>query len=120
MTNKPKTIQAYIEQQLVEHRGFLNELHQIIKAQLPQADECIAWSMPSFKQGTYLAHFQAFKEHVNVYLGPEAVGQFKPLFPELIFTTRGLKLNYSDKIPVQELSDMLRWNLEKFGSKKEG
>lgn len=50
--------------------------------------------MPSYWQNTYLIHFQAFKHHVNVYVGPEAVAYLQENYPELSFTKRGFQLRY--------------------------
>jgi uncharacterized protein YdhG (YjbR/CyaY superfamily) len=44
----------------------------------PNAIEKISWQMPTFWRGQNLIHFAAFKKHIGIYPGVEAMEHFAP------------------------------------------
>ena len=119
MKEDSQAVKNYIDRHHVAHRDFLLRLRSMIKAYLPNSCEGIAWSMPSYWQNTYLIHFQAFKHHVNVYVGPEAVAYLQENYPELSFTKRGFQLRYDQEIPTNPLRAVCQWQLQKYGDNDE-
>ena len=51
-------------------------MNEVIKAALPDAVEKISWSMPTYWKKYNLIQFAAFKKHVGLYPGPQAVEAF--------------------------------------------
>lgn len=45
---KPENIDDYISRQPEDRRDCLTRIRTVIAAAIPQAKECIAWSMPTF------------------------------------------------------------------------
>ena len=43
---------------------------------MPDAEERICWSMPTFRKGRNLIHFAAFRNHIGLYPGEEATAAF--------------------------------------------
>lgn len=74
--DKPKTIDAYIAAQEPAVQEDLKLLRSILAAALPEAEERISWSMPTFWKGENIIHFAASKSHIGLYPGPQAVGHF--------------------------------------------
>lgn len=74
--DKPKTIDEYIALQEESRQADLNLLRETLRAALPDAQERISWSMPTFWKGHNILHFAAFKNHIGFYPGPEAVAAF--------------------------------------------
>ena len=74
---KPKTVDEYIAAQEERVRPRLEALRSLLRETLPEAEERISWSMPTFWKGQNLIHFAAAKNHVGVYPGPGAVEAFK-------------------------------------------
>ena len=58
---KPKTIDEYIAAQEESLQPKLRELRGILRAALPEAEERISWSMPTWWKGQNLIHFAAAK-----------------------------------------------------------
>ena len=69
---KPKTIDAYIDMQDEAVRPALLKVRSIIHDAIPEAEEKISWSMPTFWKGRNIIHFAAFKKHIGLYPGGEA------------------------------------------------
>ncbi|MCI9143468.1 MAG: hypothetical protein HFH87_12780, partial [Lachnospiraceae bacterium] len=72
----PETVDEYIAGQPEEVRGYLKEIRKAIGTALPEAEERISWSMPTFWKGHNIIQFAGFKNHVGLYPGPEAVREF--------------------------------------------
>ena len=56
-----ETVDQYIEQQDEKVRPYLNEIRRIIRSAIPEAQEKISWSMPTYWKGQNLLHLQRQK-----------------------------------------------------------
>lgn len=74
---KPGNVDEYIESQDEEKRADLMLMRQTLQAALPEAEERISWSMPTYWKKHNILHFAASKKHIGFYPGPEAVEHFK-------------------------------------------
>ena len=74
---KPKTIEEYILRQDEELQADLFLIRQTLQQALPEAEEHISWSMPTYWKDYNILHFAASKKHIGFYPGPEAVKAFK-------------------------------------------
>ena len=108
----PQTVEEYITSQPEEVRQFLTDIRAAIRAALPEAEERIAWSMPTFWKQYNIIHFAASKNHVGLYPGPEAVREFAERL-EGYKTSKGtIQLPYNRPVPVELISDLARWCYE--------
>lgn len=73
---KPRTIEAYILAQEKNKQDDLLKMKEILNTALPEAEERISWSMPTFWKIHNICHFAAFKNHIGFYPGSEAVEAF--------------------------------------------
>ena len=73
---KPETIDAYIAIQDEAMQPRLREVRDILRAALPEAQERMSWSMPTYWKGRNLIHFAASKMHLGLYPGGEATRVF--------------------------------------------
>ena len=64
-TNKPTTVEDYINAKPKEARDKLNEIRAILKAVAPKAKEVIKWGSPMFEENRILFSYTAFKSHLN-------------------------------------------------------
>ena len=74
---KPETIEEYIMLQDEDKQADLFLIRQALKQALPEAEERISWSMPTYWKKHNILHFAASKKHIGFYPGPEAVEAFK-------------------------------------------
>ena len=74
---KPKTVEEYIMRQDDEKQADLFLIQQALKQALPEAEERISWSMPTYWEKHNIIQFAASKKHIGLYPGSEAVAEFK-------------------------------------------
>ena len=73
---KPKTVDEYILSQDADKQEDLRYIRQVLQRALPEAEERISWSMPTYWKEHNILHFAASKKHIGLYPGPEAVIHF--------------------------------------------
>ncbi len=105
----PETIDDYIAAQPEETRRYLHAVRDAIRRALPEAQERISWSMPTFWKRQNLIHFAAFKKHVGLYPGPEAVEAFKEQLKEYKTSKGAIQLPYSKPLPLELVGEIARW-----------
>ena len=68
MREPAKSVDAYIAAAPEEYRAALERLRSLIKRAAPEAEEGIAYGMPSLKyRGRVLVYFAAFKNHLSFF-----------------------------------------------------
>ncbi len=61
------TPDSYLAQCPPDQRACLMELRAVIRAYLPEAEECMSYAMPGFRLGKMVAGYAAFKNHLGYY-----------------------------------------------------
>ncbi len=112
---KPKTIDEYIEQQDAAVQPALRELRAILRAALPETEERISWSMPTYWKGRNLIHFAASRKHLGLYPGGEATGVFAEDLKEYDVSKGTIRLPYDRELPKELIARIARWCLEMYG-----
>ena len=70
----PRTIDAYLKRVSPDKRAALQRLRKAIQAAAPNAEECIAYGVPSFRlDGRFLLSFGAAAKHCALYPGSRAI-----------------------------------------------
>jgi uncharacterized protein YdhG (YjbR/CyaY superfamily) len=68
----------YLSRLGVDERDALQAIRAIVKQLVPDATETISYAMPVFKyRNKYLLGFAAFKDHMSIFPGPEAIDYIK-------------------------------------------
>jgi len=68
MTGKPTTIDEYLTAVSDDHRTALEQLRTTIREMAPDAEECISYGIPAFRQNGLLVGFGATAKHCAFYL----------------------------------------------------
>ena len=111
---KPQTIDEYIAAQDERVQSRLDEIRAILRKALPEAEECISWSMPTYRKGRNIIHFAAFKKHIGVYPGGEATEKFAEELAEYDTSKGTIRLSYDRELPEDLLVRIARWCYEKY------
>ena len=113
---KSQTIDEYIDRQdaAVQHR--LREVRAILRAALPEAQERMSWSMPTYWQGRNLIHFAASKKHLGLYPGGEATAAFAEELKGFDVSKGAIRLPYEKELPAELIARIARWCLEAYGT----
>lgn len=111
---KPQTVDEYIAAQDERVQPRLNKIRAILRKALPEAEECISWSMPTYRKGRNIIHFAAFKKHIGVYPGGEATEEFAEELAEYDTSKGTIRLPYDRELPEDLLVRIARWCYEKY------
>lgn len=110
---KPTTIEEYIVQYDGDLQNRLEQIYSVIKATAPNAEELIAYAIPTFKLGgKNLIHFGAGKHHIGLYPSPEAVEYFSDKL-EGYKTSRGtIQFQNNEPLPLELIRDITKHRVE--------
>jgi uncharacterized protein YdhG (YjbR/CyaY superfamily) len=104
-----KSIDAYIASQAEGIQPRLREMYATIKAALPDATEKISWQMPTFWKGQNLIHFAAFKKHIGLYPGGEAMTVFADKLTDYKTSKGGIQLLNNKPLPLELITEIALW-----------
>ena len=105
---KPKTIEEYIMRQDEEKQADLFLIRQTLQLALPEAEERISWSMPTYWKDHNIVHFAASKKHIGFYPGPEAVAAFKEELKSYSVDKGTIRIPYG-KVDTELISKIAQW-----------
>ena len=105
---KPKTIEEYILCQDKEKQSDLFLIHQTLKQALPEAEERISWSMPTYWKEHNILHFAASKKHIGFYPGSEAVAEFKEALKKYNVDKGTIRIPYG-KVDTDLIKVIAQW-----------
>ena len=108
---KPQNIDEYIAAQDEKYKPRLMEIREILRDALPDAEERISWSMPTYRKEHNIIHFAAQKTHIGLYPGPETVACFAERLDEygLRYSKGSIQIPYSDELPLKLVSEIAAW-----------
>lgn len=70
-------VNDYIADFPIETQEILLKIRNIIFLEAPDATEKFSYQMPTYWQGRNLVHFAAFKYHIGLYPGQNAISHFE-------------------------------------------
>lgn len=104
------TIEEYILLQSPEIQPLLRQVWKCIKDAIPDTEECISWSMPTFKKGRNVIHFAAAKNHIGLYPGPEAVLAFKESLHDYKTSKGTIQIPLDKEIPKDLIAEIAKFS----------
>lgn len=100
-SSKPQTVDEYIANIPKEERSALENLRNIIKATVPEAEEVISYGIPTYKYYGPLVHFATFKDHSSFIVINELILEtFKSELEG--YKTSGTTIHFSTENPLSE------------------
>jgi len=98
---KPQTIDEYIALQDEAVQPRLREIRDLLRAALPDAQERMFWSMPTYWKGGNLIHFAASKKHLGLYPGGEATTVFAEELKDFDVSKGTIRVPWDRDLPVE-------------------
>lgn len=105
----PASVDEYILRQDEAIRPALIRLRNAIHDAIPEAEEKIAWSMPTWKKKRNVISFAANQHHIGVYIGEEAVAHFREQLEGLEIYKGNLRLRYHQEMPLSLIAAIAKW-----------
>lgn len=109
---KPTTINEYITACPAEYREQLEELRQVIKAEIPEATETISCNMPSFRYHGIVAQFMLHKNHIGFYPFPSGTELFLQESSHYKTGKGSIQFPLSEPIPFDLVRKVIRFRAE--------
>ena len=106
---KPQTVDDYIAAQEESIRPRLKQLRSIIHEAIPDAEEKISWSIPTFWKEKNLIHFASFKKHIGLYPGDEAMVAFAERLAGFEVNKGTIRLPHDRDLPEKLIVDIAKW-----------
>jgi len=107
-----RTVDSYIEAQPDNIRPFLNKLKETLRKALPDAEECISWSMPTYRGKKNIIHFAAHKNHIGIYPGDKAIEHFAERLTVYKTSKGAIQFPYNKPIPFDLIAEIAKWCYE--------
>ncbi len=107
----PTSIDQYIAEAPRELQEKLNDLRSVIKAEVPNAEERIAYGMPTFSQQGNLVHFAACKNHVGFYPAPSGILAFQKELVGNSCSKVAIQLPLDRPLPVKLITGIVKFRV---------
>lgn len=111
---KIETIDQYIEEQADVAKPYLNEVRQVLREAIPEAEERISWSMPTFWKGRNIIHFAASKKHLGLYPGGEVTEVFAERLADYDVSKGTIRLPYDKPLSKELIAEIATWCYERY------
>ena len=80
----------------------LEQIRAEIKNEIPEVEECIKYAMPTFIfKKKNLIHFAAYKNHIGIYPGSEAIVVFEKELENYKTSKGAIQIPLSSKLPLE-------------------
>jgi uncharacterized protein YdhG (YjbR/CyaY superfamily) len=107
-----QNIDDYINKAPQEVQQKLRDLRVVIKAEVPDAQERIAYGMPTFSQNGNLVHFAAFKNHIGFFPAPSGIENFKDELARYKTSKGTVQFPLDEEIPMDLVREIVRFRLK--------
>lgn len=118
MNKEIKSVDEYILSFEEETQHQLQIIRSIIKKNAPDAIESISFGMPAYKvNGKPLVYFGGYKKHIGFYAAVTAHEKFKDQLSNYKQGKGSVQFPIQKPLPVDLLTDMIKFKVEKINSK---
>ena len=111
---KPRTVDEYIQAQDEALQPTLREIRSILRDAIPEAEERVSWSMPTYWKGRNLIHFAAAKKHLGLYPGGEATTVFAEALRDWDVSKGTIRIPWDRPLPAALIREIARWCYETY------
>jgi uncharacterized protein YdhG (YjbR/CyaY superfamily) len=108
----PPTIEAYIAAQPESVQPLLQQVRDTIRSVLPDAEERLTWRMPTYWNRHNIIHFAAFKKHIGIYPGDQAIRHFADRLTAFKTSKGAVQIPLDQPLPLDLIAAMATWCYE--------
>lgn len=108
--NAPLSIDEYISRQAQDVQPLLISIRNAIHNAIPEAEETIAWGMPTWKKESNIIHFAVSKNHIGIYADQEAVDFFQDRLKDYETSKGVIRLKMNQEIPLALIAEIAKWS----------
>lgn len=111
-------IDDYLKKVTPQQKDALERVRTIVRQIVPDAEEVISYGMPVLKhKGKYVIGFAAFKDHMSVFPGPEAIEAVKDKLAGYKLSKGTIQFTSENPIPESIMKEMILNRLNNISQK---
>ena len=107
-----ENVEEYICRYPEHVQAKLQQIRALVFELVPDAEESIAYGMPTFKKNGLLTHFAAYKYHVGLYPGPEALAAFKADISKYKNAKGSVQFPLNELLPVDLIKRIVEYRIQ--------
>lgn len=113
---KPKTVDEYLNSFSENQKSKLTELHQLIRAALPDTHEELKWGAPAAIEadGMILTVFSGHKQHMNFVVTPSTKQAFADELAGYEGGKGSVQLAYDKPLPAKLIQKMAQYRAREY------
>lgn len=108
----------YIRQFPEEVQLLLQQVREAIRSAAPKATEKISYAMPTFYLNGNLVHFAAYKKHIGLYPGPDALREFADEVAKFKNSKGAVQFPLDAPLPLGLIKKIVRYRVKEIRTKK--
>ncbi len=112
MNPKPNSIQEYFSWFPPEIQAKLQQMREILRQAVPEAEEVISYHMPAFKTSEVLVYYAAAKSHLGYYPTASGVINFKEELAGYVTSKGAIQFPYNQELPEQLICDIAQFRAQ--------
>lgn len=110
--DKLNTVDAYIESFPKEKQAILQSIRIAIQDVAPDAEECLSYQMPTYKQNGVLASFAAYNNYVGFYPTPSGIVNFKAELTKYKSAKGSVQFPLNKPIPLKLIEKIVKFRVK--------
>ena len=110
--SSPTTVDEYIAGFPKDVQKILKEVRAVVRAAAPDAQERIAYQMPTYTMGKNLAHFAAFKNHIGFYPTPNGISSFEKQLSKYKRAKGSVQFPIDEPIPIALIKKIVEYRVK--------
>ncbi|MBC1521502.1 hypothetical protein HB912_07565 [Listeria aquatica] len=107
----------YIKQADESHQAHLQAMYELIKQVFPEAEEKMAYGMPTFHEKVNAVYFGDNKKHLGFYPTPSVIEAFAERLDGYKFSKGAVQFPYNKELPKELIYDMLQYRKSELAQK---
>jgi len=90
----------------------LKELRNVIKAQVPEAQEKISYQIPTFYLNGNLVHFAGYETHIGLYPGANGIAVFKSELAKYKIGKGSVQFPIEKPLPIELIIKIVKFRVK--------
>jgi uncharacterized protein YdhG (YjbR/CyaY superfamily) len=109
---KPNNTDEYIAAYPAAIQKRLQDIREVIKKAVPQAQEVISYGMPAYKLNSVLVYFAGWDKHVGFYPGAGAIAHFKDELSAYKGAKGSVQFPLDEQLPIDIINRIVAYRIK--------
>ncbi|MBD1385630.1 DUF1801 domain-containing protein [Mucilaginibacter rigui] len=109
---KPNNTDEYIAAFPHDVQTRLQQIREVIKKAVPQAQEVISYAMPAYKLNSVLVYFAGWDKHIGFYPGAGAIAHFKDELAAYKGAKGSVQFPLDEPLPVDLINNIISYRIK--------